>query len=193
MNAEQVVEKIIAEARQQADAIKKEAADKAKALQAKADAELKSFNEETQQLTDKAKQDAKARVLAAARMQAARELLAAKRELLDSAFAAAADKLNKMPADTYLPLIENLLKKAVATGDEEVIIGKDEKRIDEEFVQKFNASTDNLNLTLSSERADFGSGFLLKNGSIVVNVSSEVLLKLARQQTESQIIAELTQ
>jgi hypothetical protein len=83
---------------------------------------------------------------------------------------------------------------AVETGDEEVIIDKDEKRIDEQFINQINqqlSSASKGNLKLSDERGDIGAGFILRQSKIKNNVSISVLLAQVRKELEIKLAKEL--
>lgn len=84
--------------------------------------------------------------------------------------------------------------EAVETGEEEIIIDKNENRIDREFVSKVNqdlGSDYRGNLRLSEQKQDLGGGFILKHGKIKTNVSVGVLLDQARKELEIELAKEL--
>jgi len=194
MDAEQVVEKILSEAKAEAEKIKKQAQDRDAAEQAKLDEQLADYKAQTEMLAQKAANAEKLHLLAAARMDIAKELLAEKRKILDEVFAQAREKLLNLPDEQYHKLITNLMLKAVETGDEEVIVDKNEKRIDQNLIDQVNqrlGAGGKRNLRLSDERQDFGGGFILKRGKIKNNVSVDVLLAQARRDLEIQLAKEL--
>lgn len=194
MNAEQVVNKILAQANAEAERILAEARDKAGVQQTQTDAELADFEKQTQEMAQAAADDKLRRMLAGARMAHSKQVLAVKAELLDEVFAQALQKLNQLPDEQYLALMKKLMTRAIETGDEEVIVGKDEKRINEEFIKKVNRDLGTGfkgNLRLGSRRADISGGFLLSRGRVQVNVSSEVLISQAREAMEMKLADEL--
>jgi len=194
MDAEQVVEKILSEAKAEAEKIKKQAQDRDAAEQAKLDEQLADYKAQTEMLAQKAANAEKLHLLAAARMDIAKELLAEKRKILDEVFAQAREKLLNLPDEQYHKLITNLMLKAVETGDEEVIVDKNEKRIDQNLIDQVNqrlGAGGKRNLRLSDERQDFGGGFILKRGKIKNNVSVDVLLAQARRDLEIELAKEL--
>jgi V/A-type H+-transporting ATPase subunit E len=194
MEAEQVVEKILADARAEAEKIKSEAKEKENAEQAKLDEQLSGYKKQTDIIAQKAGEDKKAHLLAAARMDIAKEFLAEKRKLLDEVFAQARQKLQSLPDAEYIKLMTKLLLDAVETGDEEVIIDKNEKRIDQKFIKQINRQLGpgyKGNLRLSEQRENLGAGFILKRGKIKNNISIEVLLAQARKELEIELAKEL--
>lgn len=194
MDAEQVVEKILAEARGQAEKIKAEAQAKEAEQRSKLDEQLDEYRKQTEILAEKAGQDKKAHLLAAARMEIAKEFLAGKRKLLDEVFDQAQTQLQNLPDKQYCDFWAKLMAEAVETGDEEVIVDNNEKRIDDKFIKMVNhqrGGDSKRNLKLADERQNIGSGFILKRGKIKVNVSLPVLLAQARNKLEIELAKEL--
>ena len=194
MEAGQVVEKILADAKAEAAKIKKEAEEKEAAEQAKLDEQLDQYRKQTEILAKKAGEDEKSHILAAARMDTAKQLLAEKRKILDEVFEKARQQLRDLPDEEYHALCTKLMLEAVETGDEEVIVDKNENRIDQALINQINqqlGSNRKGNLKLSEERQDIGAGFILKRGKIKTNVSTDVLLDQARKELEIELAKEL--
>ena len=194
MEAEQVVEKILSDARAEAEKIKEKAQEKLAAEQTKLDEQLTEYKKQTDALAQKAAEDEKSHLLAAARMQIAKEMLAEKRKMLDEVFQQARRQLQNLPDEQYRRFIAGLMLQAIETGDEEVIIDKNENRIDQELVNQVNrqlVGNNRGNLRLSERREELGGGFILKRGKIRTNVSFEVLLAQARKEIEIELAKEL--
>ncbi len=194
MEAEQVVEKILADARAEADKIKKQADDKEAGEQDKLSQQLDEYKKQTGILAQQAGEDEKSHILAAARMNIAKEYLAEKRKILDEVFEQARQQLQNLPDEEYQALIKKLLLEAVETGDEEVVVDTNEGRISEDLIKEVNqqlGSDRNSNLKLSDQRQNLGAGFILTRGKIKTNVSIEVLLDQARKELEIQLAKEL--
>ncbi len=194
MNAEQVVEKILSQARSEAESIVKEAQAKAAEQKAALDQELAEFDEKTEALASAAGEDKLQRMLAAARMRQAKQVLSAKADILDEVFARAEERLRRLPDQDYRSLMTELMKKAVETGDEDIIVGKDEGRIDSGFIKDLNRQLGpgmKGNLRLSEKRADIAGGFILSRGKVRINCSSHVLIGLVRDQIQIELAREL--
>ena len=194
MEAEQVVEKILADAKAEAGKIRKQAEEKETAEQARLSEQLDEYKKQTKILAEKAGNDKKLHLLAAARMDVAKELLAEKRRLLDEVFDQARRKLQNLPDEDYRVLCTKLMLAAVETGDEEVIVDSEETRIDQKFIKQINRELGpgyRGNLRLSDERQNLGGGFILKRGKIKNNVSLEVLLAQARKELEIELAKDL--
>lgn len=194
MNAEQVVEKILAEAKAEAEQIINDAKGKIDEQGTQLDVQIAEYDTRSAQLAQEAAEDKLQRMLAGARMDNAKQTLAAKVAILDSVFENAKTAVRKLPDDQYLSLMTGLIKQAVETGDEEVIIGKDEKRIDDNFISKVNQTLGSGfkgNLRLSAERADITGGFILSRGKVQVNASTDVLIESLRESMEIELSQEL--
>lgn len=194
MEAEQVINKILADAKAQADFIKEQAAKKSADEQDEYDRILADFNEQTEAIAAKNAEDEKLHILAAARMDSAKKLLALKRNLLDQVFTKAKTLMISMPDDQYKDSMKKLMIKAVETGDEEVIVDKNEKRIDEKFIQMINSQLGTKlknNLKLSEQRQNLDAGFILKRGNIKNNVSLDVLIDQAKKELDIQLAKDL--
>ena len=123
-----------------------------------------------------------------------REYLAAKVALLDEVFEKARKRIKELSEEEYQSFITLHMINAVQSGDEEVLIGTDEKRIDHALIKQINRKLGpgyKENLQLAEDRADINGGFILRRGKICVNASIEVLLAEARDKFEIELAEEL--
>jgi V/A-type H+-transporting ATPase subunit E len=194
MNAEQVVEKILSQAREEAEKINTEAKEKLGREQEELAKKLEEYRDQTKHLAGQAAEDKRLRLLAGARLEVRKENLATKRRLLDEVFASAGRKLTEMGDDEYRELMRKLIAKATQTGDEEIIVGRNENRINAELVKQVNNQPDSNNkgnLKLSENKGNFDTGFVLRRGKVKVNVTLPVLLAQAREKLEIELAKEL--
>jgi V/A-type H+-transporting ATPase subunit E len=196
MNAEQVVEKILSQARAEADQLTSSANETARKENQRLEKEIEAYRQETGRLAEAAGRDKLSRMLAASRMQSAKDLLAAKGQILDELFGRVKQRVEQLPDNEYLELMKRLMQKAVRTGQEEVIVGKNENRINQAFINKLN--TELLwqakgGLRLSPTREDIGGGFILSSGKVRINASTDVQMGQLRDTMEMQLTAELFQ
>ncbi len=194
MEAQQVIEKILADANAEAEKIQNEAKEKQDAEQKKLDEQLKEYKKQTELLAQKSADDEKSHILAAARMKIAKEFLANKRKILDEIFQQSQRRLQTLPDQDYRNLITKLMLDAVETGDEEVIVDKNENRINQDFINQINeelSSNGKGNLKLSDKRQNIAAGFILNRGKIKTNVSINVLLNQTRKELEIKLAKQL--
>jgi len=190
MNAEQVVAKILSRAQAEADQNLVHAAETVQKENQRLDAELKEYRQETDKLALAAGQDKLSRMLAAARMQNAKNLLAVKGRILDELFARVKQHVEKLSDNEYLELMKRLLQKAVQDGREEVIVGKNENRINQAFLERINTEN-RFSLRLAGSREDIDGGFILSSGKVRINSSTDVLTDQIRDKMEMEMAAEL--
>ena len=194
MEAVQVVDKILADAKAEAAKIKKQTEANEAAEQAKLTEQLNEYKKQTEILAKKAGEDEQSHILAAARMDIAKQLLAEKRKILDEVFEQARQQLQNLPEHEYRSLCTKLMLEAVETGDEEVVVDKNEQRINQDLIHQVNqqlSSKGKGELKLSDQKQDIGAGFILKRGQIKTNVSLDVLLDQARKELEIDLAKEL--
>jgi V/A-type H+-transporting ATPase subunit E len=196
MEAKQVVDKILADAKAEAEKIKKQTDANEAAERAKLTEQLNEYKKQTEILAKKAGEDEQSHILAAARMDIAKQLLAEKRKILDDVFEQARRQLQNLPENEYRSLCTRLMLEAVETGDEEVVIDKNEQRINQNFIYQVNQQLSSKGkgkseLKLSDQKQDIGAGFILKRGQIKTNVSLDVLLEQAHKELEIDLVKEL--
>lgn len=192
MDANQVVQKILAQGQAEAEKIKAQADEKIKALKAAGEQELSKYSQQTDRLAHTAAEEKKARVLAAARIAVAGEITGTKRKLLNMVIEKAGQKIKSLSDGEYLALMESLILASVKTGSEEVVIDRTEKRIDENFIRNINQKLAGRgNLRIAPDRADIKAGFILRQDRMRVNAALDVLLKLAAQQLEGRLAEQL--
>ncbi len=194
MNAEEVVQKIYSEANAEADKILSEAKAKVASEEAALNSRFADYRKESESLAASAADEKKSRMLANGRMELRKEELFVRQGLLDEVFEKASEQVISLSDEEYRKLMESLLVKAVETGNEEVVVGKDESRIDGGFVKRVNRSLGpgfKGNLQFAADRANISGGFILRRGRVQTNVSVEVLIGQAREALELEVSAEL--
>jgi len=190
MEPQQVVDKILDDANKEARQIAEQAQEKLNAQQQELQNQLREHEEQTTSLAEKEANTQKQRKPSAARMNIAKQKLAEKRKILEKVFEQARQQFKKMPEHDYLELISRLLIKTVETGDEEVIIDKDESRIDQNFIKEVNRKLGTGykgNLRLSEKREYLDAGFILKRGKVKTNLSLKLLLSQASDELEIEL------
>jgi vacuolar-type H+-ATPase subunit E/Vma4 len=88
--------------------------------------------------------------------------------------------------------MKRLLQKSIQTGQEEVIVGKNENRINPVFLERIN-NENRYSLRLAGSREDIGGGFILSSGKVRVNSSTDVLASQLRDKMEMELAAALFQ
>lgn len=194
MDVQQVVEKILSGAQVEAEKIKQQATEEQKKQNEKYSRQIEEFKKQTDALAEKTAEEKKAHILAAARMETARQYLAEKQNILNQVFLKAKQQVNTLSDDDYLKIMTKLLLQAVETGDEEVIVDAKENRIDHDFIKMVNRQLGpgfQGNLRLSEEKSNIGAGFVLRRGKIKNNASLDVLIDEARKKLQIELAKDL--
>jgi hypothetical protein len=84
--------------------------------------------------------------------------------------------------------MEGLILSSVKTGSEELVVGRNEGRINDDFVRRVNQKLgEKRPLRLAGERVDIEAGFILRQGKRRINASLDVMLKVASQELEGKL------
>ena len=118
------------------------------------------------------------------------KVLAAKQQLIDEAFAGAAQRLSSLPQAEYVDLLASLAAEN-GSGDEELLLSKaDRDAVGAAVVEAANAKKPGAAFRLSEETRDTGGGLVLRRGRVELNCSFTEKLRQLRQE-ESSAVAQL--
>ena len=117
-------------------------------------------------------------------------VLAAKQQLIDEAFARAAQALAALPQADYIDLLAALAAEN-GSGDEELLLSaRDREAVGAAVVDAANARKLGASFHLSGETRDTGGGLVLRRGRVELNCSFTEKLRQLRQE-ESSAVARL--
>jgi len=196
--AEKLIERILDEARQQAQANMEKAKKEAEAILQAA----KERAEEREKIAiEKARINAdekKRRMIASAELDAKKERLKAKQEIIEDAFNRAIEKLNSLPEEQYFDILANMMAGIIRGENCEIILsGRDKERLNAALLDniknrlKEKGYTGNINI--SNETRDIKGGFILKMGDIEINNSFDTILRMKRDELEPEVVKILFQ
>ncbi len=188
MAVDDILKKIRADAEEAARQIVSEGKEKADAVLEDARVRVDARKSELHARAEQRAQEERNRITTLAKLSARRELLGAKQVLIDRVFAEARELISGMDKAEYRVLVSKLLADTVESGDEEVLIGEREDRIDQavldEFSKKFGKGG---GLKLSSERRPIDGGFVLRSGRVETNCALETIMRDARERLETEV------
>ena len=185
MVATPVSDKILAEAKEQAEKILAEAEEQIEQIQDQAKKELEQLDKGIQADVGQAAAQEQHRVLAGARRAVTAELLQTKHEILNKVFAGVKEALAKMSAEDYQKMLAGWLKEAITSGQEQVLPAEGEKHLSQELLEKVNKQLEkDGKLTLSKDKVAGAGGFVLEEGKARTRVTWEVMLSQARRELE---------
>ena len=128
------------------------------------------------------------RLVKKAKMEARRDILATKQELIGRAFDLALEKLLELPEKEYVALLSDLAVKASSTGKEAIIFSqKDRTRYGKTVVTQANEKLGGGHLTLSEQTRPIKGGLILQDSQVETNCSFEVLIHLQRNTLSAEV------
>ena len=190
MALDDILRKIESDAKQDASALVDDGRREADAVLAAARARAEAERARLESIAAQRADEERNRIVTLAKLSARRDLLAEKQRLIERVFDETHKRLAAMPADAYRQFIKSALLSSVETGDEEVVIGEDESRIDQAFLDDVSrAIRGGAKLMLSSERRRIDGGFILKRGKTETNSTLATIIRAAREEYESEVAA----
>ncbi|MDI3535069.1 MAG: V/A-type H+/Na+-transporting ATPase subunit [Thermosediminibacterales bacterium] len=191
---QRIKEKIIEDANKQADTLIKEAEKEAERILAQGKKEAERKKKALQEKAVKESEEAKKKIMSMAELEMRKQMLAVKQRMVDEAFERALKKLQSLEGKEYEEIITKMLEKAVETGDEEIIFSPaDAKKLKPEFLENLNKNLAvrgvKPKLSISKETRDIQGGFILKSKGVEINSSFDSIIRMERDEIESQIAA----
>ncbi|MBN1572609.1 MAG: V-type ATP synthase subunit E [Deltaproteobacteria bacterium] len=196
MSLDNIVKKIIDEARKTADGVNKGADEELDRLRGK-------FSSEERQLKDDAVKRAKVdaeeivrRRVSSARLEGRKRVLGQKEMILNEVFTEAKNGLLNLPEDRYLNLLTELVVKHGAVGDEVIMLSpKDASRLKGNLKAWNNDLNERLKkegfkgeVRVTDETRDIDGGLVLSKGRTEINLSLDVLLSELRLTLEGELM-----
>ncbi len=183
-----ISEKIIADARVIANSTAEEGNIKAQAIIDGANNDIAIYREKNMRETFALRDEIVARRISVANLEAKKIMLGARRDVLNSAFDGATERILG-DDETYLALIERMLSYA-DDGDVVCISERDKDRITENFISAIAAKR-GIELTLGGDYADIKGGVLLRGKNYDKNLSVDVEMQFLREEIEHVVAEEL--
>lgn len=123
-----------------------------------------------------------------------KEILSTKQQIIEEVFQKSLESLSQMNDSEYEAMLQKLIVDAVETGEEEILLSKQDKaRLSADFSNKVNQTLNQIgkkgNLKFSDESRAIIGGFVLKTKGVEVNYSFEALLRMYRDEIEPEVAA----
>lgn len=185
---EKIIAHILADAKEQADAILAQAEQQCALIRAEFDEKAKAAYTERVRKGVADCQDRVDSMDRIARMEAKKGLLALKQQKVAQAFDLAGRKIVELPAEQYTAFLAKLAARASVTGDEEIVLNaRDRESIGTDVTAQANALLGEGKLSLSDATGAFVGGLILRRGSIEANCTVELLVELCRSEMSAEI------
>ena len=120
-----------------------------------------------------------------AALEAGKNLLSAKQDMLNIAFSRAAEAITALPEGKYLEFLSKLAAQYALTGTEQILLSKgDLDKYGAKVLSSANAALaakgKPASLSLSDKPADITGGLILKEGDVETNCSLSAIMQLTR-------------
>lgn len=190
MSIETIIDKIIGDAEVEAEKIRKEAQEKILEIEKEAKTKIEEATSQILKRAENESKQKKERIKVQSNLEFKKGILEEKQKAITLAFDLVLKEIQNLRKEEYQDLIEQEFLKS--EGIEEVIIPLQEKRIDEDFINRINKILEKRgksgNLKLSDERRQIpGGGFILKKGNVESNNAFTIILESIRNQLELKI------
>ena len=193
---ERIVSHILAEAQAEKEAALAQAGKAAGDIAADF---AKKAEDEAAELLRAGKEAAEQRVLRQQRtnrLEARKDILGLKQELVSAAYDTARQAILALDEDKYVAFLAAQAGAAALTGSEEVVLGKaDRERLGAKIVEAANAAAAKRGLPgamkLSDAALSADGGLVLRRGSIEVNCTLDKLLEMSHSSLDAEVASVL--
>ena len=187
---EKIVARMEADTRAECDALTASAAENAAAILRDCRAQADAVARDSRQRAEAQAAEHLEHLNGSSQLACRQKVLAAKQQLIDEAFAGAAQRLSSLPQAEYIDLLAALAAEN-GSGDEELLLSaKDRETVGPAVVKAANARKAGAAFRLSEETRETGGGLALRRGRVELNCSFTEKLRQLRQE-ESSAVARL--
>jgi V/A-type H+-transporting ATPase subunit E len=192
MTIKDINNKIISDARIQAEKIIAQAEDNANNIIKKGEKEADNIKNV---ILYKNRQESflkKSKILTEANLKAKKTILLEKQNIIEDVFDKALEIILKLNDREYHNFIKKLILDNIEIGDETIFIGSsDQRKISQSFIEDINkelkSKGEKGELKLPASHLTIKGGVIIGSGKIRKNISLELLLKDVREESEMQI------
>lgn len=187
---EKIVARMEADTQAACDALAASAAENAAAILRDCQAQADAVTRDSAQRAEAQAAEHLEHLNGSSQLACRQRVLAAKQQLIDEAFARAAQALAVLPQADYIDLLAALAAEN-GSGDEELLLSKtDRDAVGVAVVDAANAKRPGAAFRLSDETRDTGGGLVLRRDRVELNCSFTEKLRQLRQE-ESSAVAQL--
>jgi len=193
MPLDKLVERILSDARAQAERLLGEAQKEKKEILASAKREAEGrFSRKLNAISREAEEEKKQRVTMGS-LDSRNEILAEKQVLMQEVFDRALQSIVELPAFDYLAMmVKSLVEVTRERGGEVLLSPRDRERVGEDLVNRANAELSKSGkeglLTLAGETREISGGFILRSEGVEVNNSIEAQINSRREELEPRVV-----
>ena len=196
MTIKDINEKIVSNAKIQANKIIAEAEDNANNIIKKGEKEADNIKKVILYKINQEASLRKSKILTEANLEAKKTILLEKQKIMEDVFDKALESITKLNSKDYLSFIKKMILDNIESGDETIFTGSlDKDKISKDFIEEINKELkvkDKIGeLRLSTSYLPIKGGVVIGSGKIRKNISLEFLLKKIREELEIQVSKDL--
>jgi len=196
MGIEQIVSKIIDEARERAKTQRSEFETKTKTIESRWAEEMTLRTKEAHAATDDAVTREHDRIVTIERLESRKRHLALRRELVDKVFEKARVAFLELPKKKYQDILALIIADSAETGEETVVLSaRDHSGIGKKVVEEANGILEGRGstaaLTLASSPGPLEAGAILRMDRVEIRRTLGELLRELRERLEGRIASVL--
>lgn len=193
MAIKDIKEKIIFDAKIEANKIIDEANNKAKEIKEKGEKEARDIKSKILNKIDQEILLKKGKIITEANLEAKKNILSAKQKIIEETFNKALEKIINLNDKPYCNFIKKIILDNIEKGDESIFISPlDKDRVSKDFIRDINyeleAKGKKGNLKLSPSYLQIKGGVVIGSNNIRKNSSLELIFKKVREELEIKII-----
>ena len=182
---EKITARIAEDAASEAGAIRAEAQRRCEEIRAEYDKKAQSAYDELMRTGLRDAQQYASRIERTAQLDAKKDVLALRQEMVSRAFQLAEEKLVNLPEPDYLAFLTRQALEAVKSGSEELVLSdRDRQRIGEKLADGINGALKDRGLPgkicVAEDTREMLGGFILRQGNVEVNCTLDLMLELIR-------------
>ena len=188
---EKIVARMEADTQAACDALAASAAENAAAILRDCQAQADAVTRDSAQRAEAQAAEHLEHLNGSSQLACRQRVLAAKQQLIDEAFARAAQALAALPQAEYVDLLAALAAEN-GSGDEELLLSAhDRETVGAAVVDAANGKKPGAGFTLAADTRETGGGVVLQRGRMEINCGFAELLRRARQEDSSAVAAVL--
>ena len=185
---EKITARIAADAEAANSAVREESAKRIAEIRAEYEKKAQEQSAAILRAGEREAQQLASRVERTAQLEAKRELLAVKQEMVSKAFELAKSKFAQMPQAEYVAYLSRGVVAACSGEAQLVLNARDKEAYGAQLEVLVNVLLKGKgSVTVAEETADIIGGFILKQGNVEVNGTIDILLELIRGELAAQV------
>ncbi len=182
-----IKEKILRDAKDDAENILKQAQEKAAAIAQRSKKEVEDIKTETRTLARETKQKEIDRRLSAARMKSRKDILQEKRNIIDAVFDEVKKRLQELEKGSYIQFIAKLIKEEVMSGKPTLVLSEADLKKHGEHVAQDIMKAIGVKDMIPVERGRFDGGCIIKHKDYEFNATLDTIISRIKEQKESEL------